>query len=125
MGRGGAERCVGAPVAGANKGDGPWDGSRRVKAVVYSRFSTSDQADNGTSLETQARACVDHARANGWEVARCVRDSVSGATLDRPGLNEALTMLRAGEAGVLVAYAVDRLARDQIKLAVLVDQIYE
>lgn len=96
-----------------------------MKAVVYSRVSTDAQERDGTSLDTQERACVAYAEEHGWTVTRCLRDTVSGATLDRPGMNELRAALRRGEVGAVVAYAVDRIAREQVKMAVFVDDVYE
>jgi site-specific DNA recombinase len=96
-----------------------------VRAVVYSRVSTDGQERDGTSLDTQERACVEHAQAAGYEVVRTIRDVCSGATLDRPGVGELRRMLGAGEADAVVAYAVGRLSRDQMKTAVLVDEVFE
>lgn len=93
------------------------------RVVVYSRVSTDAQERDGTSLDTQERACVEFARERGWSVVLCVRDSASGAILDREGLDEARRLARAGEADVVLAYAIDRLARDQVKLATLYDEL--
>ncbi len=95
------------------------------RAVVYVRVSTDAQETEGTSLDTQERACVEHARAGGLDVVRVISDTASGATLDRPGMADLRAMLRRGEVDVLIAYAVDRLARDQVKMAVLFDEVSE
>jgi len=92
---------------------------RGVRAVVYSRVSTDAQEQDGTSLETQERACTEHARSLGYHVAYRVRDSESGTTLDRPGLHQVRGLIRSGEVAVVVAYALDRLAREQHHIGVL------
>jgi site-specific DNA recombinase len=96
-----------------------------MRAIVYSRVSTDAQERDGTSLDTQERACVDLAEQNGWLVTDMVRDTASGFTLDRPGIQRLLRLLRESAADAVVAYAVDRLARDQVKLAVLVYEIQQ
>lgn len=96
-----------------------------LRAVVYARVSTDAQERDGTSLDTQERAGIEFAEAKGWSVVRCLRDTASGATLDRTGMDELRGLIRRGDADVVIAYAVDRLARDQIKLAVLIDAVYE
>ena len=55
-------------------------------------------------------------------MAACIRDSASGFHLDRRGIEEVRAMLRRGEADVLVAYAVDRLSRNQNHIGVLFDE---
>src|SRR5215212_2547014 len=96
-----------------------------MRAIVYSRVSTDAQERDGTSLETQERACIELVEQNGWLVTDVIRDTASGFTLDRPGIQRVLRLLHEGVADVVVAYAVDRLARDQVKLAVLVYEIQQ
>ena len=57
-----------------------------TRAVVYSRVSTDAQERDGTSLDTQDRACVEYAQAKGWAVAESIKDTASGSNLDRPGI---------------------------------------
>ncbi len=93
-----------------------------MKAIIYSRVSTDAQERDGTSLDTQERACVDHALEQGWEVVRRIRDTDSGALLERDGLSELREALRHGTADVIVAYAVDRLSRSQNHIGLLFDE---
>ena len=94
-----------------------------MKAVIYSRVSTDAQERDGSSLDTQERACLEHAEANGWPIAECVRDMASGFTLDRPGIERVRQLLRQGTVDVVVAYAVDRLSRNQNHIGVLFDEV--
>src|SRR4051812_31090814 len=96
-----------------------------MRAIIYSRVSTDAQERDGTSLDTQERACLDFARQQGWRIVETIRDTASGFSLDRPGIERVRRSLRDGTADVLVAYAIDRLARNQQKLAVLVDEVEE
>jgi len=96
-----------------------------MRAIIYSRVSTDAQERDGTSLDTQDRACLDFAREQGWRVIEMIRDTASGYTLDRPGMDRARRLIREGAADVLLSYAVDRLARNQTKLAVLLDEAEE
>ncbi len=93
-----------------------------MKAIIYSRVSTDAQERDGTSLDTQERACVDYALEQGWEVLRRIRDTDSGALLERDGLTELRETLRHGTADVIVAYAVDRLSRSQNHIGLLFDE---
>jgi site-specific DNA recombinase len=56
-------------------------------------------------------------------VVRCIRDAASGYALERPGLDELRRLLREGAADVVVAYAVDRLSRNQNHIGVLFDEV--
>jgi len=96
-----------------------------MKAVVYCRVSTDAQERDGTSLETQEKACVDFARSNGWHVVECVRDSASGFTLERQGIERVRSLLRQGVGNVVIAHAVDRLSRNQNHIGVLFDEVQQ
>ena len=88
--------------------------SDKPGAVIYCRVSTEDQAENGTSLETQERAGYDFAeRELRLPVLTVYRDEgISGAKFDRPGLQAALCDIREGRACALVSYDISRLSRD-------------
>ena len=93
-----------------------------TKAVGYIRVSTDKQADHGVSLEAQ-RAKLD-AYAALYDVALVeviVDAGVSAKTLDRPGLQRALGMLRKGQAHALLVAKLDRLTRSVKDLGTLVE----
>ena len=94
-----------------------------VRCVVYSRVSTDAQERDGTSLDTQERGSTEVAAARGWSVVRCIRDAASGFHLDREGIETLRGMLRRGEVDVVIAYAVDRLSRNQNHIGVLFDEV--
>src|SRR6266496_858621 len=79
-----------------------------MRAITYARVSTDAQERDGTSLDTQERACLEFARDQGWVVVESVRDAASGFSLDRAGIERVRQILRAGLADVVIAYAVDR-----------------
>ena len=93
-----------------------------MRAIIYLRVSTDAQVREGTSLETQERECIDYAQAKGWTVTGIFRDVASGASLDRPGIEQARRAVRDGACEVLIAYAVDRLAREANHLGMLLDE---
>lgn len=80
----------------------------------YARISTDDQKLD-MQLEALTRAGVDE--------RRIYRDSASGATTDRPGLEAALIALRPGD--VLVVWRLDRLGRSLKDLIALTERIKE
>lgn len=96
-----------------------------TRCFVYSRVSTDTQERDGTSLDTQERACIDLARSRGWEVVQTVRDAASGFDLDRPGVETLRSMLRTSQIDVVLAYAVDRLSRNQNHIGVLFDEVHQ
>jgi DNA invertase Pin-like site-specific DNA recombinase len=70
------------------------------------------------------RAAIDAAAdARGWEiVARFEDGGISGSTLERPGLTEALAMVERGEAGTLVVAKLDRLSRSLVDFSTLMER---
>jgi site-specific DNA recombinase len=96
-----------------------------MRAVIYVRVSTDGQERDGTSLESQEAACVAFAHAAGWHVVARLRDTASGHTLDRPGMDQIRQLLRQGTVDVLLAYAVDRLSRNQNHIGVLFDEVQQ
>jgi site-specific DNA recombinase len=96
-----------------------------MRAIIYSRVSTDAQERDGTSLDTQERACLDFARQQGWLVVESVRDAASGFSLDREGIERLRQLLRTGGADVVIAYAVDRLSRNQNQIGVIFDEIQQ
>lgn len=93
-----------------------------MRAIVYGRVSTDAQERDGTSLDTQERACLDYARARSWQLIDAIRDTVSGFTLERAGIERVRQAVRRGEVDVVLAYAVDRLSRNQNHIGVLFDE---
>jgi DNA invertase Pin-like site-specific DNA recombinase len=84
-----------------------------MKAVIYLRVSTEEQATSGLGLEAQRAACIDRARALGLgSVSVLADEGVSGSTpiADRQGLPSALEALGKGD--VLIVAKRDRIARD-------------
>lgn len=81
--------------------------------IAYRRVSTEEQAESGAGLDAQRLAILAEAERRGWaDRLVWIDDAGFGAgSLDRPGIQEALTLLRSGDASVLVAAKVDRLSR--------------
>jgi len=97
---------------------------RAVRVGIYARVSTAGQADDGTSLDTQADACRNYAEARGWTIAGEWSDVFSGAALhERPGLSALREAVRAGSVTTVLAYAVDRLGRSQAHVSIILDEL--
>src|SRR5215472_11276059 len=97
----------------------------KTRAVAYLRVSTDKQADKGVSLEAQ-RAKVDaYAQLYELELVDVVVDAgLSAKTLDRPGLRQALEMLKARQAEALLVVKLDRLTRSVVHLGHLVEEYF-
>src|ERR1700740_3803989 len=85
-------------------------GELQPRRIVYARVSTRDQ-----NLEMQLDAL------NKAGCKRIFTDKLSGAQVERPGLQEALSHLR--EADTLVVWKLDRLGRSVKGLVDLVNEL--
>ena len=84
-----------------------------MKAIIYCRVSTTDQADHGTGLDGQEAESVAYCERAGLRVVRIFREDFTGTTLDRPELAQARAMLEAGQAEAFVVHRADRLDRSE------------
>ncbi len=82
---------------------------KKMKAVIYTRVSTTDQKP-----ENQIRELEAYAAKQGWEVVQTVRDKISGTkqAKDRAGLSKVLEMAHQGKYDVLLFWSLDRLSRE-------------
>lgn len=92
-------------------------------AIVYGRASTSRQEREGMSIPEQIRLGRERAVSLGAAEIIEITDAVSGATLDRPGLNKAREIIASGVVGLFICLDPDRLARDLMLQLVVTDEI--
>lgn len=81
-----------------------------MEAVAYVRVSSKAQ---GRAM--QKAAIEKAAGARGDKIVRWFSDKLSGATMDRPGLEKLRGEARAGELARLYVYRLDRLTRSGIR----------
>ncbi len=81
------------------------------KAIIYIRVSTTQQADEGVSLQAQEKKARAWCELNDYEVGGVHVDAgISGKKINnRPALEQALSECELGSA--LVVYSLSRLAR--------------
>jgi DNA invertase Pin-like site-specific DNA recombinase len=91
-----------------------------MRVIGYVRVSTDEQGMSGAGLEAQRRAIAAECKRRGWELVETIADrGYSAKDLRRPGVQEALRTLEAGEANVLVVAKLDRLSRSMIDFTAL------
>jgi DNA invertase Pin-like site-specific DNA recombinase len=91
-----------------------------MNAIIYTRVSTTDQAESGAGLAAQSASCAAYAAKAGITVIGTFTDAaISGAAgiEDRPGLMAAVAGLRRGD--VLLIAKRDRLGRDQMAVLMI------
>lgn len=94
-----------------------------TRVLGYVRVSTVEQADSGAGLEAQRAAIQLACKQRGWELVGVIEDAgFSAATLDRPGITEAVGAVEAGQASVLVVAKLDRLSRSLLDFAAVMER---
>ncbi|MCL5780443.1 MAG: recombinase family protein [Firmicutes bacterium] len=81
-------------------------------AVIYTRVSTEDQAKHGYSMGGQEEVCTKRAKELGATEIQVFKDEgISGSVLERPGLQEALSLIKSTKTNYFIVYDPDRLSR--------------
>jgi site-specific DNA recombinase len=99
----------------------------RVRCAIYTRKSSEEGLEQSfNSLEAQREACgafVLSQKHEGWAVLANRYDDggFSGGTMERPGLKQLLTDIRAGKVDTVVVYKVDRLTRSLTDFAKIIE----
>lgn len=94
-------------------------------AVIYCRVSSERQAKEGDGVRSQEQRCRSYTQMMGYDLVRVFTDDgISGALIDRPGIQELLSFLRAQPVETIVVVDdISRIARDvmahfQLKAAI-------
>jgi DNA invertase Pin-like site-specific DNA recombinase len=87
------------------------------RVVGYVRVSTEEQGASGAGLGAQRKAIKDECDRRGWQLVRIEEDVLSGRSLNRPGLTQALDSCRTGEVSGVVVAKLDRLSRSLVDFA--------
>ena len=94
-----------------------------MRIATYTRIST-DEVNQPYSLGAQSERLASYvASQEEWQLVDTFTDQISGAKLDRPGLNGALRAARAGRFDLLLVYRVDRLSRSVRGLAEILETL--
>ena len=102
-------------------------GGTAVRCAVYTRKSSEDGLEQDfNSLHAQREACeayIKSQRHEGWVVLPGQYDDggISGATMERPALQQLLADIRARKVDTVVVYKVDRLTRSLADFAKIVE----
>jgi site-specific DNA recombinase len=83
-----------------------------MRAGIYARVSTDDQAQHGYSINEQIQSGTQRANElHATEIVLFVDEGVSGATLDRPELTRLREEIRQGLIDIIILRDPDRLSR--------------
>jgi site-specific DNA recombinase len=98
-----------------------------ARCAIYTRKSSEHNLDLAfSSLDAQREACEAYIKSQaheGWRLApgRYDDGAFSGASLERPALQQLLSDVRAGTIDIVLVYKVDRLTRSLADFAKLIE----
>ena len=93
-----------------------------MKAVGYTRVSTSEQAQDGVSLANQRKRIKAFCVAKDWELQAVYEDAGrSGKDLKRAGIQQLITGVKDSKFDIVVIYKLDRLTRSVKDLGYLIE----
>jgi site-specific DNA recombinase len=101
--------------------------SRLARCAIYTRKSTEYNLELAfNSLDAQREACEAYIKSQAHEGWRLIPDryddgAFSGASLDRPALQQLLADVRAGKIDSVLVYKVDRLTRSLADFAKIIE----
>lgn len=95
-----------------------------MKVIGYVRVSTEEQRDHGTSLAAQEAKIRLYCELHDLELVCIISDGDSGKSLNRPGIKEALEMLRSKQTEGIVIAKLDRLSRNVGDWSMLVTEYF-
>jgi site-specific DNA recombinase len=99
----------------------------RVRCAIYTRKSSEEGLEQQfNSLQAQREACkafINSQRNEGWVCLPASYDDggFSGATMERPALQQLLADITAGRVDIVIVYKIDRLTRALADFAKIVE----
>jgi site-specific DNA recombinase len=95
-----------------------------LRAALYARVSTEDQAKEGFSIPAQLKRLNSYCKARGWQAAaEYVDDGYSGRDVRRPAYSRMMEQKDGWD--VLVVLKMDRIHRNSRNFAVMMDNLEE
>lgn len=97
-----------------------------MRVALYPRVSTLEQATEGYSIGEQVERMTKFCEAKGWEVYKIYTDAgYSGASLDRPALQDIIEDAEKDVFDMVLVYKLDRLSRSQKDVLYLVEDVFD
>lgn len=88
-----------------------------MRACIYTRVSTQDQANEGFSLAAQLDRLRAYCDSQDWTITGIYTDEgISAKDTERPKLQEMLAEITKGTCDVVLVYKLDRLTRSVVDL---------
>lgn len=96
-----------------------------IRTAIHVRVSTQEQAIKGYSIGEQLNSLRNYCSALHWTVFKEYVDAgYSGASMDRPALQELISDIRLHKIDKVVVYKLDRLSRSQKDTLNLIEDVF-
>jgi len=96
-----------------------------MKTVGYIRVSTSEQVDNGISLDNQRHKIEAFAELKDLDLIEVISDEgCSGKNLKREGISRIISLIEHKEADAVIVYKLDRISRKTKDLLYLFEDVF-
>lgn len=97
-------------------------GREMVRAALYTRVSTEEQATDGFSLDAQLNKLKSYCKLNGWEIAEVYcEEGQSGRNTERPQYQR--MMSESDRWDVVLVYKLDRIHRNSMNFARMLEEL--
>lgn len=95
------------------------------KVAIYARVSTTNQAEEGYSIDGQIDSLEKYCEAMGWDVYNKYIDAgFSGGSLERPGMTSLINDIKSGLFDTILVYKLDRLSRNVRDTLYLIKDVF-
>lgn len=99
--------------------------SARLRVACYVRVSTREQAEKGYSVSEQQERLKAYCLAKDWVVAQVITDpGFSGAKLERPGMQQLISLVQTKKCDAVLVWKLDRLSRSQKDTLYLIEDVF-
>jgi len=94
--------------------------------ALYERLSRDDELQgDSNSIITQKKILEDYAKKNGFRnIVHFTDDGWSGTRFDRPGFNQMIAEVEAGNVGAVIVKDMSRLGRDYLQVGFYTEVLF-
>ena len=98
------------------------DAEKKIRAAIYTRVSTEDQAKEGFSLDAQLEKLKSYCNARDWEIAgEYIDDGYSGRYVKRPAYNRMMDEINKWDA--ILVIKMDRIHRNSKNFMMMMEYL--
>lgn len=95
------------------------------KVAIYVRVSTTNQADEGYSIDEQIDKLKAYCKIKDWTVYKVFTDAgFTGSNIDRPAMTNLISAAKKRQFDTILVYKLDRLSRSQKDTLYLIEEIF-